>query len=146
MVGREIRAKWTADLHCPHRTTARGTAAELLDQLANGDAEGRLEDSAVRHIASDLHDLRTTTTTMAKCCIRGCTVGEDRGDGSKAEHVVDDCRLAPQSFDGGQRRLGAHDATLALDALHQRGLFATDVGASADSNVQPELEVRAQHA
>ena len=54
--------------------------------------------------------------------------------------------LPHRPFDGGQRRLGAHDAAPALDALHQRRLLAADVGAGADADVEAEREVGAEHA
>ncbi len=59
------------------------------------------------------------------------------GTEAKRDHVVDDRRLAEQSRDRRQRRLEAHHAALALEALEHRGLFAADVGAGAE----PDLEI-----
>ena len=50
-----------------------------------------------------------------------------------------DGRFAEQAFDRGQRRLGPDLAALALQTLEQRGLFAADVGASSE----PDLEIEA---
>ena len=45
----------------------------------------------------------------------------------------------------GQRRLGAHDAALALEAFEQRGLLAADIGAGADAQLDVEGETGAAH-
>ena len=44
-----------------------------------------------------------------------------------------------------QRRLGAHDAALALEAFEQRGLLAADIGAGAHAQFDVEGEIRAAH-
>ena len=40
---------------------------------------------------------------------------------------------------GRQRRLGAHLAALAFQALEQRGLLAADIGAGADPHLDVEV-------
>ena len=37
-----------------------------------------------------------------------------------------------------QRRLGAHDAALAFEAVQQRGFLAADIGAGADADLHVE--------
>ena len=44
-----------------------------------------------------------------------------------------------------QRRLGAHDAALAFEAVQQRGFLAADIGAGADADFHVEGIGRAQH-
>ena len=46
----------------------------------------------------------------------------------------------------GQRRLGADDAAAAFQAFQQRGLFATDIRAGADPNLEIEAMCRAADA
>ena len=46
----------------------------------------------------------------------------------------------------GQRRLGAHQAALAFEALEQRGLLAADIGAGADADLEVEGVGRAGDA
>ena len=53
-------------------------------------------------------------------------------------HVVDHRRLAEQALDRRQRRLEAHHAALAFEALEQRGLFAADVGAGRRAHFEVE--------
>ena len=146
LVWRQVRTQRAAHLHRANRATAGGTAAELLDQLAHGDAERCFEDAATRHVACHLHHLGTAAAAEADGRIGGRPVGQDGGQCSEAEHVVDDRRLAPQALDGRQRRLGTHDAALALDALHQCRLLAADVRAGAHTHVQPEATCMASMA
>ena len=61
-------------------------------------------------------------------------------------HVVDDGRLAEQALVRGQRRLGAHHAALAFEAVEQRGLLAADIGAGAEPHLEVEGMCRAEHA
>ena len=51
--------------------------------------------------------------------------------------------LAEKADMGWQRRLGAHDAALALEAFEQRGFLAADIGARADAQFDVEVEARA---
>jgi hypothetical protein len=46
LVWRQVRTQRAAHLHRANRATAGGTATELLDQLAHGDAERCFEDAA----------------------------------------------------------------------------------------------------
>ena len=50
---------------------------------------------------------------------------------------------AEQALVRRQRRLDAHLAALALQAVEQRGLLAADIGAGADALL--DVEVRAEH-
>ena len=60
-------------------------------------------------------------------------LGQDDRHGGQRDDVVDDRRLAEQALVRRQRRLGAHLAALALQAVEQRGLLAADIGAGADA-------------
>ena len=59
--------------------------------------------------------------------------------------VVDDGRLAEQSFDGWERRLDAWPGSLPFQALDQAGLFSADVGCGPavqdDVEIGPMLEM-----
>ncbi len=65
--------------------------------------------------------------------------------GEADDQVVDDRGLAEQALVRRERRLGPHLATLAFEALQQRGLLAADIGAGADTHFEVELRFRAQH-
>ena len=65
-------------------------------------------------------------------------LGQDERHGGEREHVVDHGRLAEQALVRRQRRLGAHDAALAFEALQQRRFLAAHVGAGADADLEIE--------
>ena len=58
--------------------------------------------------------------------------------------VVDHRRLAPEAGDRGKRRLRARVAALAFERVQERGLFAADVAAGADVQVQLEADSRSR--
>ena len=66
-------------------------------------------------------------------------VGEDHRHRAEGQHVVDGGRLAEEALERGDRRLGAHLAAPALEALEHRGLLAADVGAGAHAHVEVEV-------
>jgi len=53
--------------------------------------------------------------------------------------------LPKQAGYGGERRLVARLAAVALDGVHQRGLLAADVGAGAPTQLEVEGEPAAHH-
>ena len=67
-------------------------------------------------------------------------IGGHRGD---RLDVVDHGRAGVEARDGGERRLEARLAATALEAVEQRGLLATDVGAGAGVHGDVEVEAGA---
>ena len=65
-------------------------------------------------------------------------MGENPRHCREGENVVDHGRLAEQAFERRNRRLEAHDAALAFDALEHRRLLAADIGAAAFAEVESE--------
>src|SRR3984957_15297245 len=139
----EISSKWAADLHRADRAAGKGTAADLVDEFTERDAEGRLEQAALFDVAGKLDRHRAARTTHAEIGIRLGATGEDEGDRRKRQHVVDHGRLAEQAFVRGERRLGADEAAPAFEAFQKRGLFAANVSAGADPHLQIEVVLRA---
>ena len=135
---REVGAKRTADLHRAHRSPGKSAATDIVDQLAERDAEGDLEQPAVFDIARELDRHGATRTAHTEIGIGLGAAGEDEGDRRERQHVVDDRRLAEQALMRRQRRLGADDAAAAFEAFQQRGLFATDIGTGTDPDFQIE--------
>ena len=68
---------------------------------------------------------------------RGAFVQDDRHRRER-QHVVDHGRAAEQALVRRQRRLGAHLAALAFEAVEQRGFLAADIGAGADADFHVE--------
>ena len=52
--GREIGAQWPTHLHRPDRPAGEGAAANVVDQFAERDPEGGLEQTAIPDIAGEL--------------------------------------------------------------------------------------------
>ncbi len=136
---RKIGAKRAADLDGADRASGKGAAADVVDQFAERDAEGDLEQPAIFHVAGKLDRHGAAGTAHAEIGIGLGAAGEDEGDCRERQHVVDHGRLAEQALMRGQRRLGADDAAPAFQAFQQRGLFAADIGAGAD----PDFEIEA---
>src|SRR5215831_18132353 len=114
------------------------TTAEVVDQLAQRDAERLLDQAAARDVAGELERQRAARPAHAVVGVEPRAAVEDDRDRGQGDHVVDHGRLAEQPGDRGQRRLGAHHAALALEAVEHRGLLAADVRAGAAPDVELE--------
>ena len=66
---REIGAERTADLHGAHRPAGRRAAADVVDELAERDAEGRLEEPAMLDVAGELDRHRAARAAHAEIAI-----------------------------------------------------------------------------
>ena len=140
-----VSAERTTDLRRSNRSAAGGSAADVVNQFRDGDAERGLEDAAASDVSRQLEHLGAMTVLRAEGPVTGGAVGQDGRRRGQADHIVDHGRLAPQSDVSGQGRLGPHHATLALEALDQSGLLAADVGAGAHPHVHPEGEPGAEN-
>src|ERR1700722_5653189 len=136
---REVGPKRAADLHGADRAAGKGAAADLVDEFAKRDAEGRLEQAAIVDVAGELNRHRAARSPHAEIGIGFRATGEDEGDCRERQHIVDNGGFAEQALVRGQRRLGADEAAAALEAFQKRGLFAANVSAGAD----PHLEIEA---
>ena len=105
---REIGAERAADLHRAHRPAGRRAAADIVDQLAQRQAERRLEQAAILDIAGQLDRHGAARAADAEIAIGVGAVGQDHRHRGERDHVVDDGRLAEQALMRRQRRLGAH--------------------------------------
>ena len=143
---REIGAERPADLDRADGTAAPRSAADLVDELAEGDAERRFKEPGVLDVAGELDRHRAARLAHAEVAVEGAALLQDQRHGGKREHVVDDGRLAEQPLVRRERRLGADDAALSLQAVEEGRLLAADIGAGADPDLQVELMRRAGNA
>ena len=141
----EIGAQRSADLHCAHRATALGSAANVVHQIAQREAEGRLEQAAVLDVARQLDGHGAARAPDAIVLIKFGSIGQDVGNSRQRQKVVDHGRATEQTFQGGQWGLGPHLTTLAFKAFQKRGFFAADIGARADPDLQLESLARARN-
>src|SRR5690606_5156981 len=139
LVGVDVGAERAADLHRLDRPAGLGAAADVVDQLAQRDAERDFEQAAVLDVARELDRHRAFRALDAeRAVLRRAAFGEDVRDGGEREHVVDHRRAPEQALDRRQRRLGADFAALAFEAVEQRGFLTADVGPGADADFAVE--------
>src|SRR6266545_7316930 len=128
-------------------------AAVLVDQFACRDTQGQLDAARPVHMAAEAVELGTVAAGVARVLRVGRDtqrlkpVGpavDDMCDAGQRLDVVHDRRLAEGALDGGERRLDARPAALALQALDQTRLLAADVRARAAVHVDVEVEVLAE--
>ena len=103
-----------------------------------------LDQAAVLDVAGELDRQRAERAAHAVIGIGLGAVLQDPRHGREGHDVVDERRLAEEALERRDRRLGPHDAALALQALQQRGLLAADIGAGAEPDLQVEGLARAQ--
>ena len=144
--GGPIGAERTADLHRAHRPARICAAAKILDQFAQGQAEGALDQPAMLDVAGKLKRHRAARTAHAEIAVEAAALGQDDRHGGERNDIVDDGRLAEQALDGGQRRLEADLAALAFQTFEQRGFLAADIGAGAEPRFQIEIALAAENA
>eukprot|EP00043_Microstomoeca_roanoka_P029775 m.23134 g.23134 ORF g.23134 m.23134 type:complete len:587 (+) comp9442_c0_seq1:1952-3712(+) len=144
--GREPRAQRTADLHRLDRTARGRAAGDVLDDLAQREAEGRLEQAAVFHVAGDLQRHRPVRTTHAVILIERRAAIHDHRHRGQRDHVVDDRGLAHEAFERRKRRLRAHHGALAFHRVQKARLLAADIGARAHADFHVEAVIRSHDA
>ncbi len=135
---RQVGAERAADLHRTQRAPRGRTAAEVVEQLTERDAECLFDQSAVLEVAGQLDRQRAARATHAEVAVvRRAALENDRHRGQR-NHVVDDGGLAEQALDRRQGRAVAHLGALAFEAFEQRGFLAADVGAGAHAHFELE--------
>ena len=115
----QVGAQRAAHLHRAQRTARGAAAAEVIQQFAQRQAEGGLDQAAMLQVAGQLEGQRTLRAPHAVVAVVGRPARQDDGHRGQRNDVVDDRGLAEQARDGRQRRLGAHHAALAFQALQQ---------------------------
>ena len=134
---RQVGAERPADLDRADRPAARGAAAVVVQQFAHRQAEGALDQPAAAHVAGELQRQRAARLRLAEIPVRRRACREHHRHRRERHDVVDDGRRAEQALLRRQRRAHADLAAAALEAFQHRGLFAADVGAGAE----PQLDV-----
>src|SRR5690606_16468419 len=132
LVGMDIGAERPTHLDRLDRAAAFRPAADLIDEVAQRDAERGLKQPAMLYIAGDLDRHSAFRALYAeRLVLAGTAFGHDMRHGGKGKDVVYHGRLAEQAFERRKRRLGAHFAALAFKAVEQRCFLAADIGARA---------------
>ena len=130
-----------ADAAAPPICTALASlAADLREQLGDGDAPGELVDARLLTVAGDAEQLVAGRLVGAEALEPVDALGEDAGHRGERLDVVDDGRLVEQAGDHRERRPVARLAAEALERLDERRLLAADVGAGAQGDDDVEVE------
>ncbi len=107
----------------------------LVEQLSQRRSARYFVDSRFTHVPAHTEQLGTDQARYADRPEPRPAAFDDRRDVGKRLDVVDQRRLIEQSALGRKGRFGAWLAALAFHGVHQRGLFATDVRASAAADL-----------
>ena len=133
-----------------HRAAARNhrlqlapvghAAADVVDELAEGDPHRQLEHARLVHVARDADEARAARLARAEAGEPLAPLGDDVRHAHERLDVVDDRRLREGALDGRERRLEPGPAALALQEFEQPGLLAADVRARAAVHVMSSLK------
>src|SRR6185437_11841742 len=136
---RQNAAGWTAREISLEGVTVLHAAAELVDQLAHGDAGGSQLHARILHAAR----YRETAEALALVtALRGRPFRALLDEVADPVHRLDvllERRAAEQADLRDVRRTMAGQTALALDRFDHRRLFATDIGAGAAAQMQPRV-------
>src|SRR5262249_36250214 len=135
---RPVGAQRAADLYRAYRPPRKGPAAAVIDQLAQRDAKGALDQSTALDVAGELDRHRAARAPHAVVSVVVRTLGKDDRHARERDEVVDHGRLREQAGDGRERWLGTYLSALAFEALQQRRLLAADISARAEPRLHVE--------
>src|SRR5437667_233982 len=136
-------AERPADLNRADRLARGAAAAIVVQELPERKPEGALHESPAADVARELDRQRAARLAHTKARVGLRAVRENPGNGREGYDVVDDRRLPEQTLDGRERRPHPHFPAPALETLEHRGLFAADVGARAEADLELEALTRA---
>ena len=139
-ITRNMGAQWPTHLDGLDRPSAQRATTPVVHQGFERHAEGNLDQSAATDVAGELHGQSAPGLAAAELGVFQGAVSDDAGHRRERNDVVDQCRRAEQALDGGQRRLGSHDASFTLQALEHRGFLAANIRARADVKFDVESE------
>ena len=140
---RDVSAQRAAHLHRADRPARRAATAVIVQQLAQAEAKGALDESTAADVARELYGQRAARFAHAEVRVSIGAVLQDPRHARERHDVIDDGGLAEQALDRRQGRAHAHLAAPALEALEHRGLFAADVGPGAHTHLEIKTLTRA---
>src|SRR5262249_25072281 len=114
-----------------------------LEELRERDAERQLVVARLLDVPGHGKDRGAARAFDAEIGEPRCALAQDRRDGRDALRVVDRRRRAVETVGGGERRLEARLALLALERLEQARLLAADVRARADERLDVDVDAGA---
>src|ERR1700733_9909513 len=122
---------------------AAHAAGIFVDEFPERNAHRLFDVARLFHVARDAIDLCAFVLGPADAGEPGAAAAQDGRHHGDALDVVDRGRAAVKADAGGERRLQARLALLALERFQERGLLAADIGAGAAMEIDFEIEARA---
>src|SRR5665811_73701 len=115
-------------------------ATEDVEQyMPQGDAHGHFDDTMTLHWPLDRHELGALAFLGADGCKPFAAVDDDVGNAGERFGVVRHGRTSPHAFLDRTRRFGSRLSLDTHDGIHQRGRFATDVGATTGADAHCDI-------
>ena len=138
LVGQEDGAGAAARDNSLQLLAVEDAAGDLVDGPLHVEPHRELVDAGALDMAGDAEEPRSAVPFRAELGVGLAAHEQDARGGGNSLDVVDDGRTAIEADNGGEGRLDAGDAALALERLHQGGLFADLVrpGASLGDDVE----------
>ena len=135
---RDIGAERATDLNGADRATAQCAAAETFDDLAQRYPEIEFGEAAALDVSGDLDWKGTKRPVEAVGRIGSAAIGQNPRHARERDDIVDDGGFAEEPLQSRDRRLGADDAALALEAFEQGGFLAANIGAGTEADFEVE--------
>ena len=136
----EEAAERATDLQCPESVAGLEATAELLYEVAQGDAELDLVHAGVCEPLTQAHEFGAGLDPAAQSCVGGASVAQYPRHRGQRFHVVDRGGLPVEPVFGGIGRPGAHVAAESLQRVQEGGFLPGDVGACALHDLHVEVD------
>ena len=141
---RDAAAHRAAGLHGFEFLVVQDAAADVVNDLAQGDAQRDFDQAGAFDLAGDGEGLGALALFGAHRGEPCAALVNDLGDVGVGLDVVDVGRATPQAGDGREGRARARQPAFSFDGLHQGGFLAADEGPGSHANFQVEIEAAAE--
>ena len=142
---RDAAARRPADLDGLEPAAVLDAAADLLHDLADGDAHRHFDQAAAVDLAGQREDLGALAASGAEGGERSGAVAQDPRHAGQRLDVVDEGGLAAEAPLGRVGRAQPRHAALAFEREDQRGLLAADERAGALPDFEAKRELRTKN-
>ena len=144
VLGSEAAAGGTAGLHGFELAAVLDAAADLVDDLTQGDAHGDLDQTHVVDLAGQSEHLGSGRLLGTDGAEPVGAFGDDDGDVGEGLDVVDVGGLVHIAAHSGERGLQGGLAALAFHRVDKGGLFAADESTGTVAELDIEVEAAAE--
>ncbi len=140
--GRNAPSRGTSGLYGLDLRLAGGAAADIVDHLSDGHAEGNLDEPGVADLADQREDLRAGVPRGADLGVLGPAAIDDHADVGEGLDVVDAGRETVDASGDGEGRSLSRLAHESFDRADEGGLLAADEGPRPANDLDVEIDSR----